>query len=63
MLVLKRASDEGVIIWNEKSPQEQLRVSLRKLPDGTLQLAFDGPRSFKIYREEMLQHEYFKSEK
>ena len=63
MLVLKRQSDEGVIVWNEKSPTDQLRVSFRKLPDGTYQLAFDGPRSFKIFREEMLQNECFKSEK
>lgn len=62
MLILKRAPDEGVIIWSENRPDHQLKVSFRRLTDGTYQMCFDGPKSFKIYREEMV-HDSFKCEK
>ena len=58
MLVLKRKPDEGVVIWNEQQPESQLKVSFRKLPDGTYQMQFEGPRCFKIYREEMLNDSF-----
>jgi sRNA-binding carbon storage regulator CsrA len=63
MLVLKRKPDEGVVIWNEQSPSQQLKVSFRKLPDGTYQMQFEGPRCFKIFREEMVNSDSFEDKK
>lgn len=54
MLILKRDIDEKVVIWSDTNPDHQLKVSFRKLADGTYQMCFDGPKSFKIFREEVL---------
>ena len=61
MLILKRAPDEKVVIWSESNPDHQLKVSFRRLTDGTYQMCFDGPKSFKIFREEVI-NECVKSE-
>jgi|LakMenEpi03Aug12_release.lakeMendotaPanAssembly.Ray.scaffolds.fasta_scaffold12540_18 sRNA-binding carbon storage regulator CsrA len=63
MLILKRDVNEGVIVWTENNPNQHLKISFRRLTDGTYQMCFDGPKSFKILREEIFDDNSIKSEK
>jgi carbon storage regulator CsrA len=63
MLVLERKVNESVLIWDESDPNKILVVTLKRAADGSYQLGFDGPRNFRIFRQEMFNDNSFEDKK
>lgn len=50
MLVLSRKNDEGITIMID---DKILKLKVLGIEGNAIKLGFDGPREFKIYREEV----------
>lgn len=52
MLVLSRKLDEGITIMIE---DKILKIKILSIDGNAIKIGFDGPRDFKIYREEVYE--------
>lgn len=52
MLVLSRKNDEGITIMID---DKILKLKILGIEGNAIKLGFDGPREFKIYREEVYE--------
>lgn len=52
MLVLSRKNDEGITIMID---DKILKLKVLGIEGNAIKLGFDGPREFKIYREEVYE--------
>ncbi|WP_129408922.1 carbon storage regulator [Marinitoga lauensis] len=52
MLVLSRKSDEGITIMIE---DKILKIKVLSIEGNAIKIGFEGPRDFKIYREEVYE--------
>ncbi|SHE63311.1 carbon storage regulator, CsrA [Marinitoga hydrogenitolerans DSM 16785] len=52
MLVLSRKNDEGITIMID---DKILKIKVLNIEGNAIKLGFEGPREFKIYREEVYE--------